>query len=159
MQRFDSEMLNFILDYELQHGNEVERIDEGFWTLGKLIIVMKKPLRLIDDSESRKNLDGSIEFWECRDTHYEVQAGFSCDETKEDIVAPIKGWTSWSHLNCEQFTLLNQIATNKIIIDKMTKAIDLLKIKLNETDANIHSTGYIRYLKTIQTPFLTLFVN
>ena len=96
MKRFESEKLNYILDYEVQHGNEVARVDEEMWELCKLVIVMKYPLKYIDELLSKKQqLDVSIQYSECRDTHYEIQEIFSCDSTKESLAAPLKGYVDY----------------------------------------------------------------
>ena len=90
MQRFESETLNFILEYEIQHGNEIERVDVEMWQHCKLSIVMKKTLRIIEDTKNKEEVEKAVKYWECRDGHYEIQEGYFCNSTKEGIAAPLR---------------------------------------------------------------------
>jgi len=79
-----SEMINKILDYELAHDNFIHRVDESW----RWAIVMAYPLRILK-SQHKDDIDQSVEYWECRDGHYEIQSGYTCEVTKESIVGPL----------------------------------------------------------------------
>jgi len=78
--------LKDIYDYEIAHGNEVERIDAPAGTDCPLCIVFKLKLKFI---ASQKKLDETVLYWECNDPYYPSQAGYSEQRTKQVICGPM----------------------------------------------------------------------
>ncbi len=84
-----SKVLKPIVDYELQNGNEIERIDRPAGTKCPLAIVFKKPL----DFSGYEKLYGKpsgVDKWENRDRHYDLEAGYVCEKTRQAMAGPIK---------------------------------------------------------------------
>ena len=83
-----SAQLQSIYDLEIELGNEVARIDEPAGSTCPYAIVFVKPLHL-KEIEERIRLPASVEFWECRDTHYPIENGYKCAVTSHTISVPI----------------------------------------------------------------------
>lgn len=77
-----------ILAFELNNGNRIVRVDVGQWTECSYAVVMAEPLR-VQDIEKKLALARTVRYWECRDTHYEAQAGFFDDLTRQSIAGPL----------------------------------------------------------------------
>jgi len=87
-----SKNLRPIYEYELQSGNSVVSVDEPAYTDCPLEVVFRDPLHF-DDISRYLSLPDAVEKWENRDTHYPLQAGFYCNETKHSLAGPLDAWT------------------------------------------------------------------
>ncbi len=77
-----------IYQFELDRGNEVERVDEPAGTNCPYAVVLKKPLH---KGEIERTLDllPSVKYWESRDPHYPKEAGYRSETTGHSIAGPI----------------------------------------------------------------------
>lgn len=66
--------LKAILDYELQRGNEIKEISEG-WSKAKLVGDLEKPMDTDYELQSMVNSE-IIKYWGNNDLHYLRQEGF-----------------------------------------------------------------------------------
>jgi hypothetical protein len=82
-----SASLRPLLEFELRKGNRVARIDTNIWTECKYAVVMAEPLH-VRDIEKELQLGASVRYWECRDTHYELQAGYYDNVARHSIAGP-----------------------------------------------------------------------
>ncbi len=83
-----SPALRPILDLELALGNAVHAADLGAWSDSPLVVTLRNPLHL-DDIRTKLALPSDrVTFWENTDTHYPLERGFSCKETKHSISGP-----------------------------------------------------------------------
>jgi hypothetical protein len=80
--------LQSIYQLELELGNQIARIDEGLWTDCPYAVVFKSPLHLTEIKE-RLTIPPSVAYWECHDSHYEFQAGFSSGESRHSVAGPL----------------------------------------------------------------------
>ena len=78
-----------IYDMEIALGNTVNRIDEPAGSNCPLAIVFHKPLHK-NAIESRLSLPASVKWWENHDTHYSIEGGYVCDETRHTVAGPLK---------------------------------------------------------------------
>ena len=83
-----SENLKNILALELQLGNSVERIDRPAGSECPLAVAMKTPLHHKELQECGNF--GTVEYWENRDSHYPLETGYWCSETKQSISGPLR---------------------------------------------------------------------
>ena len=79
-----------VLGLERSLGNTVTAVEVNAWTSCPLAVVMARPLHFARIAE-RLTLPESVERWENRDTHYSVEAGLLCRETRHSIAGPIPG--------------------------------------------------------------------
>jgi hypothetical protein len=77
-----------ILQLELQKGNRVVRVDVKMFTNCDFAVVMAEPLHF-REVEQELRLPPAVRFWECRDTHYELGAGFFDDLARHSIAGPL----------------------------------------------------------------------
>jgi len=84
-----------ILQLELRKGNRVVRVDVKQWTECDYAVVMAEPLH-VGDIEQELRLPATVRFWECRDTHYELQAGYFDDVARHSIAGPLPSQGSLS---------------------------------------------------------------
>lgn len=84
-----SSTLKPLVDYELQVGNEVERVDQPAGTKCPLAVIFKSPLDFRGYKEKHGEPKG-VERWENRDRHYPLEAGYGCDKTNQAIAGPLK---------------------------------------------------------------------
>ena len=83
-----SPAIRSILDLELALGNAVHSVDIGAWTDSPLVVTMRKPLHRDDIREKLVLPSERVTYWENTDTHYPLERGFSCKETKHSISGP-----------------------------------------------------------------------
>ena len=83
-----SKNLRNIYEYEVALGNEVLRVDEPAGSNCPLAVVFRQPLHF---TEIAANLvvPAAVERWENRDTHYSLEAGFVCRESRHSIAGPL----------------------------------------------------------------------
>jgi hypothetical protein len=85
--KYLSNALKIIVDYELSIGNEVGRIDRPAGTRCPLSVVFKKPLDFKGFEELRGKLE-DVDTWENSDRHYDLEAGYFCEKTRQAIAGP-----------------------------------------------------------------------
>jgi hypothetical protein len=83
-----STKLQQALQFELERGNSIERIEQPAGTKCPLAVVLAKPLD-IAGFKSAHGLPPGVETWESRDRHYPVQAGYVCERTRHALAGPI----------------------------------------------------------------------
>jgi hypothetical protein len=76
-----------IYELELALGNTVARVDEPAGSLCSLAIVFENPLHK-SEVESSLSLSSKVKWWESRDPHYPIEAGYKCEETTHVIAGP-----------------------------------------------------------------------
>lgn len=80
--------LRAIYDLELSLGNSVNEVDEPAGDRCPLAIIFKHPMHK-GKIESALSVPTSVKWWECHDTHYAVQGGYICEETRHVIAGPL----------------------------------------------------------------------
>jgi hypothetical protein len=83
-----SKHLQPIYDLELSLGNVVLRAEEGMWSNCPLAIVFRDRLHFDEIAKGMKLPEGEVR-WENRDTHYALEAGYRCKETRHSIAGPL----------------------------------------------------------------------
>jgi hypothetical protein len=84
-----SKDLRPIFDLEIELGNEVAYVAEPAGTECPYAVSFKQPLHLQPIYE-RLKLPAEIKFWESRDPHYEIEAGFSSSASRHTVSGPIE---------------------------------------------------------------------
>jgi len=88
MTRLSSD-LQPIYSLEIARGNEVSHIEEPAGTTCPYAVVFKQPLakaRIMAELQ----LPAHVRFWESRDPHYAIEAGFYSDVSRHSIAGPIE---------------------------------------------------------------------
>jgi len=80
--------LKVIYDYELAHGNTLAAIAAPAGTECPYAVILAKPLKICETPEA-DNLPEFIQYWESRDPHYEIEAGFVCSKHRHSIAGPL----------------------------------------------------------------------
>lgn len=80
-------LLEAVVQFELQRGNQIERIDRPAGSNCPLAVIFKKPLDIAGFLSENKNLNG-VRTWENKDRHYPLEKGFVCEATKHAIAGP-----------------------------------------------------------------------
>lgn len=84
-----SNTLKPLVDFELQKGNEVVRIDSPAGTKCPLAVIFKLPLDFTGYEEVNGKPNG-VDKWVNRDGHYSLEAGYVCLRTRQAIAGPIE---------------------------------------------------------------------
>jgi hypothetical protein len=79
-----------IYELELRIGNEVDFIAEPAGTACPYAVALKRPLHLVE-IDRELGLPSTVKYWESRDTHYPIEAGYQCEITRHTIAGPISG--------------------------------------------------------------------
>ena len=79
-----------IHDFELSLGNHELRREELMWTKTPLAIIFEQPLHFAEIAQNLL-LPPSVERWENHDTHYDLEAGYVCNETGHTLSGPLPG--------------------------------------------------------------------
>ncbi|HJT35520.1 MAG TPA: hypothetical protein VJ783_26065 [Pirellulales bacterium] len=74
---------------EIGFGNEVARIDEPAGRACPLAVIFREPLH-VDEIASAVTLPPSVTYWESRDGHYPMEAGYACAKTGHAVAAPLR---------------------------------------------------------------------
>jgi len=77
-----------IYQLEVDLGNAVARIDKDGWSDCLYSVVFRHPLHLGEIREQLA-LPPSVTYWECHDSHYELQAGFYSEDSKQSVAGPL----------------------------------------------------------------------
>jgi hypothetical protein len=77
-----------IHDLELSLGNVLLRTETDAWSGCPLAVVFRDRLHF-DDVAKRLALPDEVTRWENRDTHYDLEAGFRCADTRHTIAGPL----------------------------------------------------------------------
>lgn len=83
-----SHQLTPIYDLELSLGNVVLRMDRNKWSRCPLAIIFRDPLHF-EQAVSRLAIPACVRRWENRDSHYDLEAGWTCDETGHSLSGPL----------------------------------------------------------------------
>jgi len=84
-----SKALQVILDFELARGNTIVRIDQPAGTHCPLAVVLLKPLN-IAGLKAAHSLPATVDTWENRDSHYPLEAGYVCEQSRHAIAGPLQ---------------------------------------------------------------------
>jgi hypothetical protein len=78
-----------LLYFELSHENVIIRVDRKQWSNSPLVVVFRDPLHI--DAAERELRPGpdNISRWENRDTHYDLEAGWRCNQTGQCLSGPL----------------------------------------------------------------------
>ena len=87
MQQLSDDLV-LIYNYELSKGNEVLRVAENAWSECPLAIIFKYPLHFEEIAGDLK-LPETVELWENRDTHYDLEKGFVCRKSQHSLAGPL----------------------------------------------------------------------
>ncbi len=77
-----------LVEFELSLGNLIKRVDEKFWTRCPLAIVFAGPLHFAQ-ALAKGLISEGIQRWECRDPHYEIEAGYVDPVTCHTLSGPV----------------------------------------------------------------------
>jgi hypothetical protein len=81
--------LQAIYDLEIRLGNEVAYVAEPAGTACPygvgFVHALHKP-----DIERELSLPATVKYWESRDPHYPIEAGYQCETTRHTIAGPIQ---------------------------------------------------------------------
>jgi len=80
--------LRIVYDYEIAHGNTIVRIDAPAGSECEYALVFADSLKIWGTAKTGE-LPLVVRSWECRDTHYPIEAGFYCGEHRHSIAGPI----------------------------------------------------------------------
>jgi hypothetical protein len=78
-----------IFDLEIARGNEVSHIEEPAGSTCPYAVIFKQPLAKSQILAELK-LPPHVRFWESRDPHYSIEAGFYSDVSQHSIAGPIE---------------------------------------------------------------------
>ena len=85
--KYLSKDLKPIVDYELKIGNEILRIDRPAGTKCPLAVILKNPFDF-NGLENIYKLPSTIERWQNKDRHYDLESGYVCTKTRQALAAP-----------------------------------------------------------------------
>jgi hypothetical protein len=77
-----------IVELELSLGNAIHCVQTEGWSRCPLAVAFERPLHFVEIA-ARLKLPDTVERWENRDPHYDIEAGFSCEKTRHAIAGPI----------------------------------------------------------------------
>lgn len=77
-----------IYDFELAHGNYVTGVAAPAGMKCDYAVSFAEPLHFIG-TPAAENLPATVEYWECCDPHYEIEAGYFCHKHQHSIAGPI----------------------------------------------------------------------
>ena len=81
--------LQGIYDLELSLGNSLDRVEEPAGDRCPLAVIFKNSMHK-DRIKSALSLLPSVKWWECRDPHYPIQGGYTCEGTHHAIAGPLR---------------------------------------------------------------------
>lgn len=87
-QKLSADLLP-ICEFELENGNEIERVDDPAGSGCPFAVVFRRPLS-IPGTEAEKQLSDTVGSWECRDPHYPRERGYVSMRTHHAISGPMR---------------------------------------------------------------------
>jgi hypothetical protein len=84
-----SKSLQAILEFELARGNTIVRVDQPAGSRCPLAVVLLRPLN-IDSFKAAHRLPANVGTWENHDSHYPLEAGYVCEQTRHAISGPLR---------------------------------------------------------------------
>jgi len=77
-----------IYDFEIQNGNYIASVQAPAGTKCDYAVVFAEPLTFIG-TPAADHLPATVQYWECRDPHYDVEAGYFCQKHRHSIAGPL----------------------------------------------------------------------
>ena len=77
-----------IVELELSLGNQIRCVQTEGWSRCPLAVTFERPLHFAE-IKAQLRLPETVEAWESRDPHYDIEAGFSCGTTRHAVAGPI----------------------------------------------------------------------
>jgi hypothetical protein len=77
-----------IYDLEIRLGNAVVGIGEPAGSDCPLAIMFQRPLHRAE-IESTLSLSPAVKWWENHDSHYSIEGGYQCAETRHTVAGPL----------------------------------------------------------------------
>lgn len=84
-----SESLAPMYEWELEHGNVIERVDRPAGSSCPLAIIFHKPLDF-DGFASANALPAGVRTWKNTDRHYPLEKGYACERTGQALAGPLR---------------------------------------------------------------------
>lgn len=78
-----------IVELELSLGNQVRWVQTEGWSRCPLAVTLERPMHFAEIA-ARLRLPEAVRKWENRDPHYDIEAGFSCENTRHAVAGPIE---------------------------------------------------------------------
>ena len=82
------EPLRPILQLEIALGNEIQSVAVDTWTETPLAVSLKRPLHLEEIRTKLGAPSAQLKLWTNTDTHYPLETGFVCVETRHSLAGP-----------------------------------------------------------------------
>jgi hypothetical protein len=82
-----STRLDGIVEFELQRGNSIERIDRPAGWNCPLAVIFRMPLDIVG-FQAVAGIPSGVRTWQNRDTHYPLETGYVCEQTNHAIAGP-----------------------------------------------------------------------
>jgi hypothetical protein len=76
---------------EVAMGNTVLRVDRKRWSRSPMVVVFRNPLQLEAVAKELQVEIENVSRWENRDTHYDLEAGWRCEQTGHCLSGPLPG--------------------------------------------------------------------
>lgn len=83
-----SSSLKPMVEFEVARGNTVVRVDRPAGTRCPLAVIFANPFD-IPRYKATHGLPPAVKAWENRDAHYEIEAGYLCENTRHAISGPL----------------------------------------------------------------------
>jgi len=80
--------LQAIHDYEVAQGNSVAHIEAPAGTACRYAVVFSQPLK-IRRTPQVAEIPSGVRYWECRDPHYAIEAGYYCEQHQHSVAGPL----------------------------------------------------------------------
>ena len=78
-----------IYDHELADGNYVASVAAPAGTKCAYAVTFAAPLTFVD-TQAAEGLPSFIQYWECRDPHYDLEAGYFCAKHQHSVAGPLR---------------------------------------------------------------------
>jgi hypothetical protein len=81
--------LRLVYDFEVAHGNFVTAISAPAGTKCSYEVIFSEPLKIIGTTNAMQ-LPEFLQYWENRDPHYDIEAGYFCPKHKHSVAGPLE---------------------------------------------------------------------